>query len=381
MDIYNHTYEPVAAQRTPVIIAGPCSAESRDQLLETAKRLSDNGIHILRAGIWKPRTMPGGFEGVGCRGLGWLTEARELTGMPVATEVATPGHVRAVVEAGIDMVWLGARTTTNPFAVQAVAETLAELAPDMPVLVKNPVNPDIDLWIGAIERLYRAGLHRLAAVHRGFTAYTPSLYRNVPQWQIPLELRRRMPGLPILHDPSHIGGRRDLIAPLASTAMAIGLDGLIVESHCDPDHALSDSRQQITPEQLRAILDTLVVRDPHGHGDDAELPQLRSRLDDIDTQLIELLASRMEVAREIGRYKRRHRMSVLQPQRYDALITSRVAQGEASGLSPEFVSGIMQLVHAESVARQTAGDSGCAAEHYGTPSGCILKRQIKPTHQ
>lgn len=351
MNVIEHSFVPLGIAGSPMVIAGPCSAESRAQVIDVAQQLSSLGVKVLRAGLWKPRTMPGCFEGVGERGLVWLAEARSITGMAVATEVATAEHLQAAVEAGIDMIWLGARTTTNPFAMQQIADTLTRLAPDMPVLVKNPVNPDIDLWIGAIERLYRAGCRRLAAVHRGFTAYSPSIYRNLPQWHIPLELRRRMPGIPIIHDPSHIGGRRDMVGRLASTAMAIGLDGLIIEVHPDPDNALSDSAQQITPAQLGEILTSLVVRT---EGDaSAELSQLRSHLDDIDQQLIGLLAQRMQISQEIGRYKQRHRMSVLQPQRYESLISSRVAQGQAVGLDEPFVTEMMKLIHAESVNRQT----------------------------
>ena len=352
-----HKFKPLLSDGCPRVIAGPCSAETRDRVIDTARALAEAGVKVFRAGLWKPRTMPGGFEGVGARGLEWLVEARDITGMAVATEVATPEHVHAAVEAGIDMVWIGARTTTNPFAVQKIADAIAHLDSDLPVLVKNPVNPDINLWVGAIERFYLAGVTRLGAVHRGFTSYEPSAYRNTPHWQMPLELRRRLPGLPVIHDPSHIGGRRDLIEPLIHTAIALGLDGLIVECHIDPDRALSDAAQQLTPARLADILARVEQRrvDPDGSSDDLAL--MRSQLDDIDARLIDLLARRMRLSREIGRYKEQRRMTVLQPKRYEQLISSRVEQGEAAGLERNFISDIMQRIHAESVRMQTNTDN------------------------
>lgn len=353
MESIRHRYMPVTAEGCPAVIAGPCSAETRQQVIDTAEALAAIGVTVFRAGLWKPRTMPGCFEGVGTAGLPWLAEVRHRTGMLTATEVATAEHVRAAVAGGVDILWIGARTTANPFAVQEVADTLAEIAPDTPLLVKNPVSPDIELWIGAIERCYRAGLRRLAAVHRGFTAYGASIYRNAPQWHIPLELRRLVPGLPVIHDPSHVGGRREMVAPLASRAMAIGFDGLIIESHCDPDNALSDAAQQVTPTRLADILASLDIRERRD-APDASLTALRSRLDDIDAQIIDLLARRMEVCDEVGIFKRRNRLTVVQPDRYDALIRSRVAQGTAQGLQPAFVTEVMKLIHAESVSRQSS---------------------------
>ncbi|MBP5506319.1 MAG: 3-deoxy-7-phosphoheptulonate synthase, partial [Prevotella sp.] len=243
----------------PVVIAGPCSAETEEQVMETALQLARKGCHMFRAGVWKPRTKPGGFEGNGEMALPWLQRVRQETGMLVATEVATPEHVELAMKYGIDILWIGARTTANPFAMQAIADSLRGI--DVPVFVKNPVNPDLELWIGALERINQAGITRLAAVHRGFSSYDKKIYRNLPMWQIPIELRRRIPSLPIICDTSHIGGRRELIAPLCQQSMDLGFDGLLVESHCDPDAAWSDAKQQVTPDVLDSILSLLVIRD------------------------------------------------------------------------------------------------------------------------
>ena len=250
--------------KRPIVIAGPCSAETEEQVLETAKGLAARGVKIFRAGIWKPRTKPGGFEGIGAIGLPWLKRVKQETGMYVTTEVANRDHVFEALKAGVDMLWIGARTTVNPFAVQEIADALKGV--DIPVLVKNPVNPDLELWIGAFQRLYGAGIHRLAAIHRGFSSYDKKIYRNLPLWHIPIELRRRMPDLPIFCDPSHIGGKRELVAPLCQQAMDLSFDGLIVESHCNPDCAWSDAAQQITPDVLDYVLNLLVIRDANpGH--------------------------------------------------------------------------------------------------------------------
>ena len=250
---------PGIGNERPLIIAGPCSAESEEQVMNTAAQLAAKGVRILRAGIWKPRTKPGGFEGVGAAGLPWLKRVKDELGMLTATEVATPKHVEAALEAGVDILWIGARTMANPFAVQELADSLK--GKDVPVLVKNPVNPDLELWIGGLERLNGAGITRLAVIHRGFSSYDKRIYRNPPMWHLPIELHRRIPELPILCDPSHIGGARELIAPLCQQAMDLGFNGLIVESHCSPDCALSDARQQVTPDVLNFILDKLVIRD------------------------------------------------------------------------------------------------------------------------
>ncbi|MBO7382110.1 MAG: bifunctional 3-deoxy-7-phosphoheptulonate synthase/chorismate mutase type II [Muribaculaceae bacterium] len=334
----------------PLIIAGPCSAESREQVLETARLLAAGGIKVFRAGIWKPRTKPGGFEGVGEKGLQWLKEVKEQTGMLVTTEVANRHHVHAALSAGLDMLWIGARTTANPFAMQEIADAIAAENPEIPVLVKNPVNPDLELWIGALQRLYNAGIRRLAAIHRGFSTYGKHLYRNMPQWHIPIELRRRIPGLPILVDPSHMGGRRELIAPLAQQAFDMSFNGLIVESHCDPDCALSDKNQQVTPEVLTFIFNTLVVRNSTQSTENLTL--LRQKIDQIDNELVELFNRRMEVSREIGRYKKEHRMSAVQPGRYGDLMVSRIRMAQEMGMSEEFMRAVLSAIHEESVRQQ-----------------------------
>ena len=334
----------------PIIIAGPCSAESEEQVLETARQLAANGVRIFRAGIWKPRTHPGGFEGVGVEGLGWLRKVKETTGMAVSTEVATRAHVEAAIEAGVDMLWIGARTSANPFAMQEIAEAIASLDADMPVLVKNPVNPDLELWIGALMRLYNAGVTRFGAIHRGFSAYGKHLYRNVPQWEIPFELARRYPGMPIICDPSHIGGKRELVGPLAQEALDMGFDGLIIESHCDPDCALSDKSQQVTPEVLNFILSTLVLR---GEVQTTEnLSMLRRQIDSLDNELLDVLSRRMEVCREIGQYKKDHSMTIVQAGRLDTIMNSRCAAAAELGMDPEFMRAVLSAVHEESVRQQ-----------------------------
>lgn len=346
----NTSLFPQLPSDIPPVIAGPCSAETLDQVMETARELAANGIKIFRAGIWKPRTKPGGFEGVGAEGLEWLKEVKKQTGMLVATEVANRLHVEQALDAGIDMLWLGARTSANPFAVQEIADTLAEHKPDVTVLVKNPVNPDIELWIGALQRIYNAGIRKLGAIHRGFSAYGKHLYRNMPEWHIPIELRLRYPSLPIICDPSHIGGKRELIAPLSQQALDMGFNGLIIESHCNPDCAWSDAAQQITPEILNFILGTLVIRDSKQTTESLTL--LRQQIDRIDNDLLEILGKRMGVSREIGRYKREHRMSVVQAGRYNDVMRSRVQLGEEMGMSPDFLRTVLLAIHDESVRQQ-----------------------------
>ncbi len=334
----------------PMIIAGPCSAETEEQVMATARELATNGIRIFRAGIWKPRTKPGGFEGVGAAGLEWLKKVKAETGMLTATEVATRQHVEDAIGAGVDILWIGARTSANPFAMQEIADAIQASGADVPVLVKNPVNPDLELWIGAMERLYNAGVRRIGAIHRGFSAYGKHLYRNLPQWHIPIELRRRLPQLPIICDPSHIGGKRELVAPLSQQALDMGFDGLIIESHFDPDCAWSDKAQQITPDVLNFILNALVLRDSTGTTE--SLTMLRQQIDQIDNELIELLNKRMRVSREIGQYKKEHRMPVLQMSRHDHIIRSRVAAAEEMGMAGEFMKTVLQAIHEESVRQQ-----------------------------
>ncbi len=341
---------PDADSSRPIVIAGPCSAETEEQVMDTAMQLAGIGVGIFRAGIWKPRTKPGNFEGVGARGLAWLRKAKAATGMKTATEVATRAHVVAAIRAGVDYLWVGARTTGNPFAVDEIAAALKS-APDTPVLVKNPVGPDLEAWIGALQRLAAAGITRLAAVHRGFSRFAPSIYRNEPEWRIPIELHRRLPGLPILVDPSHIGGARNLVASLAQEAIDLHFSGLMIESHCTPDSAWSDAGQQLLPAELAHILDSLVLR--RGDAPSERLDMLRDAIDTIDAQLLELLRRRMEASEKIGEYKRCHAMPVVQEKRYKALMEGRVAQGEAQGLSADFLRELFQSIHAESVKVQT----------------------------
>ena len=332
----------------PIVIAGPCSAETEEQVINTARQLAKCGCHMFRAGIWKPRTKPGGFEGNGEVALPWMKEVKEETGMLTATEVATPEHVELSLKYGIDILWVGARTTANPFAMQALADSLKGV--DVPVFVKNPVNPDLELWIGAMERINQAGVKRMTAIHRGFSSYDKKIYRNLPMWQIPIELRRRIPDLPIICDPSHIGGRRELIAPLCQQAMDLGFDGLIVESHCSPDNAWSDAKQQVTPDVLDYILGLLVIRDEKVTTEG--IHELRNQIDDLDNQLMELLAKRMRVCREIGQYKKEHNMTVLQPSRYNEILDKRGAQGSLCGMDAEFIKNVFEEVHEESVRQQ-----------------------------
>lgn len=339
---------PGVEEKRPLIIAGPCSAETEEQVFNTAKQLSEKGIKIFRAGIWKPRTKPGGFEGIGEQGLPWMQRVKKELGMLVATEVANTKHVEAALNAGIDILWIGARTSANPFAMQEIADALK--GADVPVLIKNPVNPDLELWIGAIERINGAGIKRIAAIHRGFSTYDKKLYRNLPMWHIPIELHRRIPNLPVICDPSHIGGRRELIAPLCQQAMDLGFDGLIIESHCSPDNAWSDAKQQVTPDVLDFIIDRLVIRNIISSTESIEA--LRSQIDECDNSLLDILAKRMRISREIATYKREHNMTVVQVTRYNEILDKRGAQGVLCGMSDEFVRTIFERIHEESVRQQ-----------------------------
>lgn len=339
---------PGVNPKRPMVIAGPCSAETEEQVMDTARQLAANGIKIMRAGIWKPRTKPGGFEGVGSEGLIWLKKVKKETGMYVSTEVATQKHVYEALKYGVDMLWIGARTTANPFAVQEIAEALQGV--DIPVLVKNPVNPDLELWIGALERLSKVGLTKLGAIHRGFSSYDKKIYRNLPQWHIPIELKRRYPNLPIICDPSHIGGKRDLIQPLCQQAMDLGFEGLIIETHCNPDAAWSDASQQVTPDRLKEILSSLVIRD--GKQSTEDLSNLRQQIDELDDQLLELLAKRMRVSQEIATFKKEHDMTIVQTDRYDEILHKRVSQAEEMSMNPEFMRVVLEAIHEESVRQQ-----------------------------
>lgn len=337
-------------KKRPIVIAGPCSAETEEQVMSTARMLADKRCHIFRAGVWKPRTKPGGFEGNGEKALPWLKEVKEETGMMISTEVATPDHVELAMRYDMDVLWVGARTSANPFAMQALADSMQGL--QIPVLVKNPVNPDLELWIGGLQRLNQAGIKRLGVIHRGFSSYDKKIYRNLPMWQIPIELRRRIPGLPIICDPSHIGGRRDLIAPLCQQAMDLGFDGLIVESHCNPKEAWSDAKQQVTPDILDYILSLLVIRDDTFTTED--IRSLRAQIDELDNSLMELLAKRFRLCREIGTFKKEHNMTILQTRRYNEILEKRGTQAGLCGMNPKFAAHIFELIHEESVRQQLA---------------------------
>lgn len=334
--------------RRPILIAGPCSAETEAQTLETARALSAVGVKLFRAGLWKPRTRPGAFEGVGVEGLTWLQKVKKETGMYTGTEVANAQHVFEALKYGIDFLWIGARTTANPFAVQEIANALR--GADLPVLVKNPINPDLELWIGAIERINRAGIKQLAAIHRGFSTYGKNEYRNHPQWLIPIELHRRYPDLPLLTDPSHIAGNRNLIAQVCQQAMDLNFSGLIVETHIQPDVAWSDAMQQITPSRLIEIVESIHYRKAAiGDTPRTALDDLRMQIDDIDNQLIDLLAERMKISKEIGLYKLQNNITILQSRRYNEIIRDRNEKAMRKGIDQVFVNKIFEHIHEASV--------------------------------
>ena len=333
----------------PMCIAGPCSAETEEQVMETARGLSEFGIHVFRAGIWKPRTHPGSFEGVGVTGLKWLNKVKETYGMKVCTEVATEKHVLECIKYGVDIIWIGARTSTNPFLMQEIADALS--GTDIPVLVKNPVNPDLDLWVGALERLNRAGIRKLGVVHRGFSTSASIPYRNDPGWKIAIELRTRYPQMAFFADPSHMAGDRRYLQELSQRAMDLGLDGLMVESHCNPSCAWSDARQQLTPQDLRTLLERLVIRENSSEDKNYRdgIETLRARIDVIDEQLLTLLRERMEVSRSIGRYKKEHNVAILQAVRWEQILSDMVKRADAMDISREAVLAIMTAIHDESV--------------------------------
>ncbi len=336
----------------PCVVAGPCSAESEEQVMETARGLKAIGINVFRAGIWKPRTHPGSFEGAGVPGLKWMQKVRREYGMRICTEVANERHVFECLKHGVDMVWLGARTTANPFLVQEIAEALRDT--DIPVLVKNPVNPDLDLWIGAFERLAAQGVRKLGAIHRGVSSVSKIKYRNLPQWEMAVELRSRYPELPMFADPSHMGGKREYLFELSQRAMDLGLDGLMIESHCDPSCALSDAAQQLTPSALIELLESLVVRDAMTSDEEfnEKLSRLRAQIDVLDENLIFTLASRMKVSRSIGDLKKENSVAIVQPSRWDEVLDKAAASAAAYGLDTEFIRRIFNTIHEASVAEQ-----------------------------
>lgn len=337
----------------PLIIAGPCSAETEEQMMTAAKLLAEQHIDILRAGIWKPRTRPGAFEGIGEEGLKWMKQAKEETGLKIGTEVAKPEHVELALKYGVDALWIGARTTVNPFSVQEIADSLQGV--DVPVLIKNPINPDNGLWIGAIERIHRAGIRSIAAIHRGFSTFEKTKYRNKPMWQLAIELKRKMPNIPIINDPSHIGGKRDLVANVSQRAMDMGLDGLMIESHPNPNEAWSDAAQQVTPAVLGQILANLTIRKANTEDTDFNdsLEDLRSQIDRVDKEILETISERFKIVEKIGEYKRDNNITTLQMNRWDSLLQDKIAKASGLNLDDEFVKAIYQLIHKESVNKQS----------------------------
>jgi len=339
--------------KKPFIIAGPCSAESEQQVLETATRLKDTGkVHLMRAGIWKPRTRPNSFEGVGELGLPWLTKAKELTGFKTCVEVANSKHAELAMKHGVDVLWVGARTTVNPFSVQDIADAVAGV--DIPIMVKNPINPDIALWMGGIERFQKAGITKLAGIHRGFSDYSESIYRNKPLWQLPLELRRVRPDIPLINDPSHICGRRDLLARVSQKAMDLNFDGLMIESHITPDEAWSDAAQQVTPEAFSELIDNLILR-KRDNTDPKYLEAIskwRTEIDLIDERLFKLLAERMKAVEEIGHFKKNEGITIFQDERWKKVFEKALSRAEVYGLSPEFITNYLRAVHDESIDKQ-----------------------------
>lgn len=336
----------------PLVISGPCSAETHAQVMDTARKLSAiPQVKVFRAGLWKPRTRPSAFEGVGEVGLQWLKDVQQETGLLTAVEVARPEHVEACLKNNVDILWLGARTVVNPFSVQELSEVLKGV--DIPVMVKNPLNPDITLWLGALERLNQAGIKKLAAIHRGFYYYRHALYRNQPMWEVPIELQRQVPDLPVICDPSHISGRRDLLLQVSQKALDLEMAGLMIESHCDPDHALTDANQQITPSELEKLLGSLIVRQTRGNKEfETKLEMLRREIDKMDAELLDILSRRMQIVDEIGQYKKENNITILQIRRWSDIIFDRLNLGSRIGLDREFLLQMLQLVHEESIRRQ-----------------------------
>ena len=340
--------------KKPYIISGPCSAETEEQLLETAKQLVEfNSIDCLRAGIWKPRTRPNSFEGVGEIGLKWLKRAGEETNLPVTTEVANAKHVELALENQIDILWIGARTTANPFSVQEIADALK--GTNVPVMIKNPINPDLQLWIGAIERIYQAGIKDVKVIHRGFSSYEKSSFRNDPKWEIPIEMMRLFPEIPIICDPSHIGGSRDLIDTISQKAMDLEMDGLMIESHINPIEAWSDAEQQITPKKLQSILSNLIIRETTFKNAELidKLSVLRNKIDGLDKEIIGLLATRMNTVEAIGSHKKSNNVTILQAERWEKIISNRKELAREIGVSEEFIEKVLKLIHEESINLQT----------------------------
>ncbi len=339
--------------KRPLIISGPCSAETEEQVIATATRLANTGkIDMLRAGIWKPRTKPGLFEGIGAKGLPWLQQAKKLTGLPTTVEVATGKQVEDALTFDVDVLWIGARTTVNPFSVQEVADALRGV--DIPVLIKNPINPDLELWTGAVERVARAGVKQIGLIHRGFSSYGNTEYRNAPMWHLAIEMKRRNPSMMLINDPSHICGRRDILLDVAQKAIDLDFDGLMIESHIDPDNAWSDAKQQVTPERLAEMLDSIVWRKEDVNSEEfhAALEKLRQQINHLDDELMQILGQRMKIAEKIGLYKKENNITILQTNRWNEILERAFGRGEKMGLSKEFVTRYFDAVHMESINHQ-----------------------------
>jgi len=348
------TATQTAWNKRPLIISGPCSAETEEQVIETAQRLAKTGmVNMLRAGIWKPRTKPGMFEGIGAKGLPWLQQAKKLTGLPTTVEVATGKQVEDALTFDVDVLWVGARTTVNPFSVQEVADALRGVK--VPVLIKNPINPDLELWQGAVERISRAGINDIGLIHRGFSSYGNTEFRNAPMWHLALEMKRRMPGMLMVNDPSHICGRRDILQSTAQKAIDLDFDGLMVESHIDPDNAWSDAKQQVTPERLAEMLGAIIWRKEDVASDEyhAALEQLRQQIDHVDEEIIKLIGERMKISEEVGRYKKENNITILQLERYKEIIRTRTEWARKMGLTEEFIEIYLEQLHKESIRTQT----------------------------
>jgi chorismate mutase len=342
-----------AWNKRPLIISGPCSAETEEQVIETAQRLAKTGkVDMLRAGIWKPRTKPGMFEGIGAKGLPWLQQAKKLTGLPVTVEVATGKQVQDALTFDVDVLWLGARTTVNPFSVQELADALRGV--DVPVLIKNPINPDLELWTGAVERIARAGVKQIGLIHRGFHTYGNTEYRNAPMWHLAIEMKLRNPELMMINDPSHICGRRDILLDVMQRAIDLDYDGLMIESHIDPDKAWSDAKQQVTPERLKEMLDQIIWRKEDVNSEEyhAALEKLRHQINHLDDELMQILSQRMKIAEQIGQYKRANNITILQTTRWNEIIERASKKGEQIGLSKEFIIKYFDAVHMESINHQ-----------------------------
>lgn len=340
-------------QKRPLVISGPCSAETEEQVVQTANRLAATGkVDILRAGIWKPRTRPGSFEGIGTKGLPWLQRAKKESGLPVAVEVATGKQVEDALHFDVDVLWIGARTTVNPFSVQEVADALRGV--DIPVLIKNPINPDLELWVGAVERVAKAGIRNIGLIHRGFSSYGNTEYRNAPMWHLAIEMKRRNPGMLLINDPSHISGRRDILQDVAQKAIDLDFDGLIMESHIDPDNAWSDAKQQVTPERLGEIIGSIIWRKEDINSEEmhAAMEKLRTQINQLDDELMQLLGQRMKIADKIGQYKKDNNITILQTNRWNSILERAYVKGEQLGLSKEFITKYFDAVHMESINHQ-----------------------------